>query len=165
MPITNIKGDLFKLMPQTAPTKFICHIVNNSFKWGAGFVIPLAKHRPRCYDVYRTSVNLPLGDCQFVRTQEKGLNCEGVGEIIVVNMIAQNSVKGPQNPKPIKYEALIQCMRKVEIMARCSKTINDISTELHCPKFGSGLAGGNWSFIKELIEEIWGNLPVFIYEL
>lgn len=34
---------------------------------------------------------------------------------------------------------------------------------IHCPKFGSGLAGGNWLFIEDLISDIWKNIPVFVY--
>ena len=40
---------------------------------------------------------------------------------------------------------------------------NQEKIEIHCPKFGSGLAGGNWEFIKDLIEDIWGRYFVTIY--
>ena len=35
--------------------------------------------------------------------------------------------------------------------------------EIHCPKFGSGLAGGNWHFIENLIEDIWTAYFVTVY--
>jgi hypothetical protein len=35
--------------------------------------------------------------------------------------------------------------------------------EIHCPKFGSGLAGGNWDFISNLIEDIWSKYHVTVY--
>jgi len=40
----------------------------------------------------------------------------------------------------------------------------DQSVQIHAPKFGCGLAGGNWNFVSELIRDIWSNIPVFIYE-
>jgi hypothetical protein len=40
---------------------------------------------------------------------------------------------------------------------------NNENIEIHAPKFGSGLAGGNWNFISDLIEDIWGKYNVFIY--
>jgi hypothetical protein len=40
---------------------------------------------------------------------------------------------------------------------------NDSKIEIHAPKFGSGLAGGDWNFIKELVCDIWSNCPIFIY--
>ena len=41
----------------------------------------------------------------------------------------------------------------------------DHNVQIHAPKFGSGLAGGNWNFISCLIEDIWDGIPVFIYDL
>jgi len=37
------------------------------------------------------------------------------------------------------------------------------NVEIHCPKFGSGLSGGDWNFISDLIDDIWGKYTVFIY--
>jgi hypothetical protein len=44
-----------------------------------------------------------------------------------------------------------------------SKTEEHNSFEIHCPKFGSGIAGGNWNFISDLIQDIWGSYDVFVY--
>jgi hypothetical protein len=41
---------------------------------------------------------------------------------------------------------------------------NERIVQIHAPKFGSGLAKGNWHFIANLIEDIWADLPMFIYE-
>jgi hypothetical protein len=41
---------------------------------------------------------------------------------------------------------------------------NSSSVEIHAPKFGSGLAGGNWNFISDLIEDIWSKHTVYIYD-
>ena len=32
-----------------------------------------------------------------------------------------------------------------------------------CPKFGSGLAGGEWNVIENMILEIWKDIPVYVY--
>ena len=37
--------------------------------------------------------------------------------------------------------------------------------EIHCPKFGSGLAGGNWNFISDLIDDVWGRYNVTVHIL
>jgi hypothetical protein len=37
--------------------------------------------------------------------------------------------------------------------------------QIHAPKFGCGLAGGNWNFIQDLITDIWKNIQVFVYQL
>lgn len=50
------------------------------------------------------------------------------------------------------------------LMARSFININKMS--IHCPKFGSLRAGGNWEFILELINETWVDrgINVTIYE-
>ena len=37
--------------------------------------------------------------------------------------------------------------------------------EIHCPKFGSGLAGGDWKFIEYLINDIWSRHIVVVYTI
>jgi hypothetical protein len=39
----------------------------------------------------------------------------------------------------------------------------DSRVQIHAPKFGCGLAGGNWNFISELINDIWGKFFVTVY--
>jgi hypothetical protein len=75
-------------------------------------------------------------------------------------MIAQNGVISRNNSRPLNYEALVKCMSNVR------DTINSLDKEkieIHCPKFGSGLAGGNWVFIEQLIEDMWSNYTVCVY--
>lgn len=145
-------GDLFQLIPTDTPSsKFICHIVNNQYAMGSGFVVPLMKKYPEVYPAYMNCPILALGETQFVPIQR---NDEG--PIWVSHMCAQNGLIGANNPKPIKYVALTQCMEKV---AKCCAAKKG---EIWAPMFGSLRAGGNWSFIEELINEIWHDLPVTI---
>jgi hypothetical protein len=78
-------------------------------------------------------------------------------------MISQNGVLGQNNKRPINYAYLVKSMLNVKqyIMTNYDQ---DAKVEIHAPKFGSGLARGNWNFISDLIEDIWGNFPVFIYD-
>jgi len=39
------------------------------------------------------------------------------------------------------------------------------TTQIHAPLFGSGLAGGNWDFIEELINEIWDGYDITVWQL
>jgi hypothetical protein len=94
-----------------------------------------------------------LGTVQFVEVQE---------HLWVANMVAQRSTVRPDNPKPIKYLQLAQCMDVVGNHAK------EHGAEIHCPLFGAGLAGGNWDFIEELICELWccgRDLRVFVHQL
>jgi hypothetical protein len=39
-------------------------------------------------------------------------------------------------------------------------------SDIYAPKFGSGLAGGNWEFIEELIDEILVDVrDIYIFSL
>lgn len=149
--INYIYGNLFELLPyESYIPKFICHIVNNEYKMGSGFVVPLNQKWPQTKTEYLEMPILQLGHTQFIKTEDN---------IWVCNMIAQNGVVGDNNKKPIKYSALISCMQKVKTVCAFRKG------EIHCPAFGSGLAQGNWELIQELIEEIWGDISVFVYRL
>jgi hypothetical protein len=90
-----------------------------------------------------------LGQCDFVNVQVK----ENI-EITVANMYAQTGIRSIStgdrskvNKKPIRYEYLVSCMTSVRDSLEADTIV--------APKFGSLRAGGNWSFIEELIEEIW----------
>jgi hypothetical protein len=79
-------------------------------------------------------------------------------------MCAQHGVWGQsvgdiRVEKPIRYGALVHCMEQVK--SYCEEH----SKKIHCPKFGSLRAGGEWSEILHIIEEIWGHLDVTIWEL
>ena len=149
----------------------IPHICNNIGGWGSGFVLSLSKKWPQHLKLlspeyrYRTwyrngfeeySGPFGLGQIQICVPQKN---------VHVINMIAQNGVK-TNNDKPIKYEALVYCMRQVQryIDSLNASSTSSTQVEIQCPKFGSGLAGGNWSFIEELINEIL-TVPVNIYTL
>jgi len=128
---------------------------------GAGVALSIKQKFPECVKIY------------FIRTDSRyGLKCRlgetlfGVSEnkkIVIANMIAQSGVVGPDNPKPIKYWALVMAMKEVEL--ECLYRIRDGNkVVIHAPEFGSMRAGGNFDFIKELIQEIWkekwGEVPM-----
>lgn len=136
--IKYVKGDATQ--PQGEGTKLIAHICNDIGAWGAGFVVALSNKWTLPEAKYRSvSPNaLRLGAVQLVRV-EPGL--------LVVNMIAQHKVRSKDNPKPIRYDALRQCLTQVWGMARSLKA------SVHMPRIGTGLAGGKWEIIEEIIEE------------
>ena len=137
--------------------KLILHIVNDSNKWGRGFVLALSKRWKEPEKLYREQNNYVLGKIQMTRVEN---------DICVVNMIAQHDIKPTLVPSgkgfttvpPIRYDALKECL----------KTINDIAVRtnstIHAPKFGAGLSGGKWSEIEKIIKEVV-TVDVTIYNL
>lgn len=144
-------------------TVIVPHVCNNANAYGAGFALDISRHYPTAKANFHLLGNqAKLGHSQFVLVKE---NRQYGHQIIVVNMIAQNGIKNINNPRPLNYAALVGCMSQIKVYA--SKFIKDTSTsnniEIHAPKFGSGLAGGDWQFISDLINDIWTNIPTYIY--
>lgn len=168
MPLEVIKGDLFKSI--TNETRImIPHVCNDIGAFGAGFVVSLSKFNKDAEKYYRlwfqdkTAVNHPLvwtsrradfslGESQIVQI---------LGAVYVANMIGQRGIISSNNRKPIRYAALIKCMENVADF--CVKN----KCEIRCPRFGSGLAGGDVRLIEELMREIWVDVGVSVkvYEL
>lgn len=143
----------------------IPHVCNNVDLFGAGFAASVAKQYPEVKDNYHLLGKKFLrehpGYCQFVDVEyEKQYN----RRLIVANMIAQNGIKARNNPRPLNYAYLIKSM--IDIKGFILKNFNSENpVEIHCPRFGSGLAGGNWRFIENLIEDVWGNFRVVVHTI
>lgn len=152
----------------------IPHVVNDVGRWGSGFVMALSKRCRNPEEEYRSWCEggatwdegrpFILGQVQLAPYMGRD------SKMFVANMIAQRAIynynftnnKGytAQLP-PLRYGALEECMYRVGIEAQRCKT------QIHCPKFGAGLAGGDWSRIYDMIQKIWGEwagLDVTIYE-
>lgn len=67
--------------------------------------------------------------------------------IIVYNLYTQYSFATPADLKPLDYDALTLCLKKL---------VMELAAGMHIglPKIGCGLAGGDWSLVSRLIENI-----------
>lgn len=139
------------------------HVCNNANSFGAGFAAQVARLYPDVKANFHMLGNKSkLGHTQFVISKT---NSQYKHSIIFANMIAQNGLISPKNPRPLNYYALSHCMNDVKLYVK-NLILNDANrVEIHCPKFGSGLAGGDWNFINYLIEDIWFDLSTFIYTI
>lgn len=140
----------------------IPHVCNNVNAYGAGFALEIANRFPTAKANFHLLGNQSkLGHVQFITVKE---DQKSKHQIIIANMIAQNGLIHHTNTRPLNYAALSTCMSTVRTYIK-NFLKEDASNylEIHCPKFGSGLAGGNWDFISELIIDIWTNTPIFVY--
>lgn len=138
----------------------IPHVCNNLGVMGAGVALALKNKWPQVEEEYlylKEHGGLKLGEICWASVGERST---------VVNMIAQDGVVGKNNSKPIKYYALVDCMRYVKYRIDFLKENTTNKYVIHSPKFGSDLAGGKWEFISELIREIWieNGIDVVVYE-
>lgn len=144
--------------------KVIPHITNNIGAWGAGFVLALSKKWPRVRQAYLDAHKNGLSVVDLGRVQWV---VAGSDDLLVANMCAQEGIH--HNTKidrpPIRYAALARCMDEVCDFA--SPLGGRKAYSVHAPRFGAGLAGGDWATIEGLILELWVDrgLDVTIYDL
>lgn len=170
--ITYLVGDATE--PQGKHHIIIAHICNDIGAWGAGFTRALSQKYPQAaleYKVwFRTTAHahmpftsdmpFALGHVQFVHIHRCKVP-EGIATIQIANMIAQRGVRGPENPIPIRYTALVKCLTDLQERALLYQA------SVHMPRIGCGLAGGEWSKVEPLIRDQLCDydIPVFVYDL
>ena len=150
---------------ENGATVIIPHVCNNIGVFNGGFAAAVAKEYPIVKENYSVlGQKMKLGYTQFI-TVEK--NPDYAYEIIFANMIAQNKIKTVKNSRPLNYAALTYCMSYVRMYVKQYRKDNEnLKVEIHCPKFGSGLAGGDWRFVSELIKDSWSDIRnIFVYTL
>ena len=162
MEIIFTKGDATK--PTGTDTKIIVHVCNDIGGWGGGFVLAISKRWVEPESEYRnwfrkregsdtemvkygSAENRPthsderifkLGNVQFVKVSD---------DIWVANMIGQKDISQDSSGRPpVRYEAIAECLKKVVHFAK------NEHASVHMPRIGSGLAGGKWEKIKEIID-------------
>ncbi len=139
----------------------IPHVCNNINAFGAGFAGAVSDKYPAVKENFHLlGSKAKLGNVQYISTKR---NNSHKTQLIFANMIAQNRLTSKDNPRPLNYEALVNCMVDIRRFTETLINREENKVEIHCPKFGSGLAGGNWIFIANLIEDIWSDLDVFVY--
>ena len=171
---TVVKGDATK--PQTLDHRvLVAHVCNTLGAFGAGFVLAITKAWGyRVKDKYQAQISTSdekgeekLGKVSYILCTQAPSGAVLKPQIVVANMIAQESTVNRDNPRPLKYNALARCMDDVARIVLKSQNENKCRIDsIHCPKFGSDLSGGDWAFIKELINDCWlvKGINVTVYE-
>lgn len=160
-----IKDNLFNHIDIHSGTNIIIpHVCNNVDLFDAGFAGLISKKYPIAKQNYhmlgKSFLTKNSGYTQSVVVEQ---NRQHGSKLIISNMIAQDGVISSSNKRPLNYASLCKSMIGVKQYIKQNFDM-DQKIEIHSPKFGSGLAGGNWNFISLLIEDIWGDIPVYVYE-
>lgn len=138
-----VHGDLFDYIPTYRSC--IAHLTNNRAVMGAGFAKQLKE---------KFSIVPPVQTLGTTAFDEYGL-------VHIAHMCAQDGYWTPGSEKRtfVVYKHLAECMEQV------ASYCNEYNLPILCPRFGAGLAGGDWNVIRELIETIWRNQDVTVYSL
>ena len=153
MSIKYVEGDLFAsvLADIDRDPVVIAHVCNDKGGWGSGFVVPLGRTFPESKKAYRDwhEKNVPVDYMPFEMGQTQLLAVDRTPITFIANMVAQTL----GGTRPLHYNHLARCMDTVAKFVKEQRPARDFS--IVAPMFGSGLAGGNWGFVEELINDCW----------
>ena len=157
--LRTVEGDVTN--PQTtAPNEIVLipHVCNNLGVMGAGVALALKNKWSEVEQVYKDfftkhGIISSSGFIPFSSVLGKVCYAKIDNHLVIANMIGQDGIVSIDNPKPIKYKALADCMTEVVGYIEMIKKQTDSPVVIHACKFGSDLAGGDWNFILELIRE------------
>ena len=115
----------------------IPHCCNNLGVMGAGVALALKKKWSGVEVYYKKSV-MELGTISsYVEFTGEFDPPKRTPTVCVFNMIGQDGTVSPNNPKPVKYWALAEAMRKIAVkLDAYSLSYPDNKFVIHAPKFG-----------------------------
>ena len=153
--ILEVRGDATQ--PRGSGPKVIAHIVNDKTpNWGAGFSIALKNRWPVAQEDFirwteEKKSHLILGNTHQTHLAE---------DLTVYHMVAQHGYGSSPKPR-IRYVHLRTCLDKL------AKYALEHRATVHMPRIGTGQAGGQWSIVRELIDEALVRLGVgvTVYDL
>lgn len=161
--ITYHEGDLLK-----SDCNIICHQVNTLGVMGAGIALQIKSNYPGCFQKYKEICN------HFKNEQDKLIGrvllweheIPSVPIKVIANFFSQ---KGLGWNVQTDYQSFRDCCKELKGKIKYYFPIIFDSLKIGFPyKIGCGLAGGDWSIIKQIIEEefaddIW-NVEIWRYE-
>ena len=151
MSIQYLTGDATQ--PVGTGNKIIAHVCNDVGRWGKGFVLALSGRwrQPRDeFMLLHSRRALMLGMVQLVPVEKS---------IWVANMVAQRDIRAKAGVPPIRYDALLECLKQLGFEA------HQRNASIHMPRIGCGLAGGKWEQVEPLIADTLPGTEVFVYDL
>jgi O-acetyl-ADP-ribose deacetylase (regulator of RNase III) len=155
-PITFVRGDATSV--RGVGKRLLIQLVNDdALTWGGGgFSAAVRRKWPLAQKAFTQQViadkaTLQLGNVIMHDLQH---------EVTLVSVIAQKGYGISTRPR-IRYAALREGLLKVAEAAK--KT----GASVHMPRIGTGLAGGAWPVVEEIVREVLvgTSIPVFVYDL
>lgn len=122
----------------------IVHGCNAQGVMSSGVALAVKNTYPAAYTNYRNihkNKGLILGEAYPVQIS---------ANLVLWNAITQNLYGTYQ--RQVSYDALTTCFEEIQYTIDQSSDLF-VPAEIHIPKIGAGLGGGNWEIIREIIEQ------------
>lgn len=147
--------------------RIVVHVCNDIGAWGRGFVLSLSRRWPEAERIYRSWYQnqedsnewppMSLGNTLFVPVEHVGTPPIWA-RTWVAHMVAQRGIQPEAGVPPIRYDALATCLQDVALMAR------ETGATVHMPRIGCGLAGGRWSEVEQIVQQVLIAVPTYVYD-
>ena len=150
VPIRLLHGNV--LEPRNGGEKIICQLVNDkAAKWGGGVARKIARRFPVAEESFTEQViQIPQRD-----RLGRVIFSEATKDLTIASLIAQQGF-GPSLLPRIRYSELQTCLEKVAEYA------SSIGGSIHMPKIGTGSAGGDWSVIEEMLDDVMVRAGIYV---
>jgi O-acetyl-ADP-ribose deacetylase (regulator of RNase III) len=154
--LTYVKGDAVKAL-QNKHVDFLMHCCNAQGVMGAGIAAQIRNAFPSTYQVYQRY-------CE-VSGRGKWLLGKTVIESGVINAIAQ--FQTGTHKRQVHYGALAKCIFDLsESNEVRGAGLHMRQTRIAVPYLmGCGLAGGDWSVVKEILQSCPNYIDLIVYQL
>lgn len=147
--IQYVRGDVTRAQPTTRPKAVVLQCCNNRRRIGAGVSGAIIQAWPGVRHAYMQG-SMQLGQVSM---------CAVRPNVLVCNIIGQDGY-GRDGRVYVRYAALQEGMRTVAL--QCGADY-----EVHCPRLGCGLAGGEWPKVVALLQAEFcaRGIPVTVWDL
>ena len=155
--ITYKKGNAL-LAFKTGEITCLAHGCNIHKTMGAGIAKQIKEQFPRAYNSYLTFLDHMDDPIDSLGTVDFHVDTKtDITGRIIANCFTQYQYG--RGHRFVDYEALYKCLEL--LFFYCNK----YKLKLGMPKIGAGLAGGNWKIIETMINEVFTDTEVIVYEL
>lgn len=153
--IRYVRGDASE--PRGKGLRVLLQVVNDkAITWGAGFSRALRMKWPAAQREFSNWAlsnrrEFKLGSVHFARIAD---------DLILASLVAQKGYGETTAPR-IRYAALREALASVATLAERQ------SASVHMPRIGTGLAGGAWAIVEEIVLETLGQSgsEITVYDL
>jgi O-acetyl-ADP-ribose deacetylase (regulator of RNase III) len=148
-------GDVLEAL-RKGDINVVAHGVNISGGFNSGIAGQIKEQFPIVREKYLKAYEMGTWKLGLVQTIPVG-----DGKLIVNCATQKNYGRDPEsqpNGRYCDYDAIRNAMRSLACLW-------DEDTRIGMPMIGAGLAAGDWSIIEAIINEEFGDKPVYVYKL
>lgn len=155
-----VDGDATEPPVSPDTVNIILHCVNDTGVMGSGIALAIRNKFPSAYDAYKAlfiqqaiSRATAQGQLQLIYEENK--------DLFVANLFGQSMTGHFHGLPAVRYEAVEEGLIRLCLMIEKRKQ-KEKAIHIHTCRLCSGLAGGSWAKIEEIIQRVFAGADVVI---